>query len=256
MANYYFLAASLPPLVFGEKPDLSFEELTSRLEINLMKVDFEKTVVFRRYIDIGNIRALLLEESIDPRGNLNEKELDEALLLKDGLPEYVFDFLDQFEGISEKLRNFSGLFSVFFSQEQTRSDGFLRAYFEFERSWKLVMLAVRAKEFGRDITKELQFEDFTDSLVAEVLAQRDSSSYHPPADFTTLKEIFLSCGSDPWQQYRQTTKWCFERIEQLVSRPLFSIDWILAYMAQLLLVEHCSELDEAKGKMILDAFVG
>jgi len=42
----------------------------------------------------------------------------------------------------------------------------------------------------------------------------------------------------------------------LVDLSLFSIDWVLSYMAQLLLVENCHELDETKGKMILDAFVG
>ena len=256
MGNYYFLAASLPPLVLGEKPDVTFEELTSRLEINLTKSDFEQTVIFRRYIDMSNIRALFLEESIDPRGNLNEKELDEAMLLKDGLPQYVFDFLDRFTDMSEKLRNFSGLFSTFFAEEVSRTDGFLHAYLEFEREWKLVMLAIRAKELGREVTRELQFEDFTDPMVAQILAQKDSEGYDPPNDYISLKETFLSCGTDPWQQYKQVAKWRFERIEELVDRPLFSIDWVLSYMAQLLLVEHWNELDETKGKMILDAFVG
>jgi hypothetical protein len=255
MSNYYFLAASLPQLVLGEKPDITFEELTSRLEINLTKPDLEKTAVFRRYIDLSNIRALFLEESIDPRGNLSEKELDEALLVKDGLPQYVFDFLDQFEGMSEKLRNFSGLFSTFFAEEVGKASGFLHAYFEFEREWKLVMLAIRSKELGRNVAQELQFEDFTDPTVAQILAQKDSESYDPPIDYISLKETFLSCGSDPWQQYRQVAKWRFGRIEELVERPLFSIDWVLSYMAQLLIVEHWNELDESKGKMILDAFV-
>lgn len=192
MSNYYFLAASLPPLVLGERPDVTFEELTSRLEINLTKSDFEQTVIFRRYIDMSNIRALFLEESIDTRGNLNEKELDEAMLLKDGLPEYVFDFLDRFEGMSEKLRNFSGLFSTFFTEEVSRTTGFLHAYLEFEREWKLVMLAIRAKELGRDVTRELQFEDFSDPIVAQILAQKDSEGYDPPNDYLSLKETFLS----------------------------------------------------------------
>ena len=255
MANYYFLAAALPPLVLGEKPDFSFEELSNRLEINLTKADFEKSVALRRYVDLNNIRALFLEESIDPRGNLNEKELDEALLLKDGLPGYVFDFLDQYEGVSEKLRMFSGLFSVFFNEEIPKHDGFLKAYFKFEREWRLVLLALRARQLGRDITRELQFEDFNDPLVGQILAQRDSGSFDPPAEYASLKEKFLSCGPDPWQQYREVVKWRFEKLEELVEKPLFSIDWILSYMARLVLVEQWNELDEAKGKMILDAFV-
>ena len=35
----------------------------------------------------------------------------------------------------------------------------------------------------------------------------------------------------------------------LVEKPLFSIDWILAYMAQLMIVlQYWNELDEEKGK--------
>jgi hypothetical protein len=40
------------------------------------------------------------------------------------------------------------------------------------------------------------------------------------------------------------------------EKPLFSIDWILSYMARLLIVEQWNELDSAKGKIILEAFVG
>jgi hypothetical protein len=41
-----------------------------------------------------------------------------------------------------------------------------------------------------------------------------------------------------------------------VNKPLFSIDWILSYMARLLIVEQWNDLDSAKGKIILEAFVG
>jgi hypothetical protein len=256
MTNYYFLAPSLPPLILGEKPDISFEELINRLEINLTKKDLEKAACFRRYLDISNIRALFLEESIDSRGNLSEKDLDEALLLKDGLPEYVFDFLDQYEEVSEKVRHFSGLFATFFAEEMEKAKGFLKAYFTFEREWKLVMLAIRAKDTGRDVVRELQFEDFTDSIVAQILAQKDSEGYEPPVEYAALKEIYNACGSDPWQLYRRSTEWRFHQVEELVQAPLFSMDWVLSYMARLLLVEQWNELDEIKGKMILEAFVG
>jgi len=256
VANYYFLAASFPPLVLGEKPDITFDELTARLSINLTKADFEKTVVFRRFLDLSNIRSLFLEEAIDPRGNLNEKELDQALLLQDGLPEYAFDFLGKFETAAEKLRFFPGLISTYFNEEILRQKGFLKAYLEFERAWRLIILALRAKQLGRDIVSELQFEDLKDSLVLDILAQKDAPSYEPPIEFTDLKEKYLSCGHDPWQQFKVVAEWRFHRIEELVDRPLFSIDWILSYMARLLIVEQWNELDSAKGKIILEAFVG
>lgn len=256
MANYYFLAATLPPLQLGEKVDFSFKELAQLLEVNLYDRDLEKACIFRRMIDLGNIRALFQEESIDPRGNLNEKELDEALLFKDGMPDYVFDFLDQFETTPEKLRHFSGLFSAYFSNEVEDQSGFIKDYLTFEREWRLVMMAIRAKQLKRDITRELQFEDFNDPLVAQILAQRDANEYDPPSEYVDLKEKFLACGPDPWQQYKTVAEWRFQRIGDLVDQPFFSIDWILAYMAQLLIVEQWNELEEEKGKMILDAFVG
>jgi len=256
VANYYFLAASFPPLVLNEKPDITFEELTARLSINLTKEDYEKTVVLRRLLDLSNIRALFLEDAIDPRGNLSEKELDQALLLKDGLPEYAFDFLDRFETAAEKLRFFSGLISTYFSEEVVRQKGFLRDYLEFERSWRLVLLALRAKQLGRDVIAELQFEDLKDPLVLSILAQKDAPSYDPPVEFADLKEKYLASGPDPWLQFKTIAEWRFHRIEEMVTKPLFSIDWILSYMARLLIVEQWNDLDSAKGKIILEAFVG
>jgi hypothetical protein len=252
MGNYYFLAPSLPDLVLGQKPEVSFEELKSRTEINLTKKDLPRAKIFGRFIDINNIRSQLLEEPIDPRGNLSEKELDEALLVRNILPEYVFDFLDQFDTVSEKIRQFPGLISRFFAEEIPKSRGFLRTYLNFERDWRLVLTALRARTLKRDLLRELQFEDFTDPLVAQILSEKDAPQYEPPEEFHELKEIFLSCGDDPLEQHRSFDAWHFRKIEEMVVKPLFSIDWILSYMARLLIVEYDYELDKHKGKMIVD----
>ena len=256
MANYYFLAASLPPITLGEKPDLSFDELISRLDINLEKQDLQKTVVFRRWIDLNNIRFLYLEDAIDLRGNLSEKELDQALLLQEDLPEYVFDFLGRFESVQEKLHVFPGLLAAYFREEIPLQTGFLRSYLEFERSWRLVLLGMKAKELGRDLSQELQFEDPKDPFVMDLLVQKDSMTYDPPPEFLTLKEKYLACGPDPFQQFKEIAEWRFKQIEELATQPLFSIDWILSYMAQLFIAEQWHELDREKGEIILEAFVG
>lgn len=253
MGNYYFVAASLPPLVLGEKPEISFEELKMRLEINLSKEDLEKTIVLRRLIDLQNIRSLLLEEPIDPRGNLEEQELGEAMLVQNILPSYVFDFLDQFDTLTDRLKNFFGLFSKFFAEEIPNQKGFLAKYLTFEHEWRLVMAAMRAKELGRDIVHELQFEDFSNTLVAQILAQKDALVYEPSQDWLELKELIHACGSDPWQRYKAFAAWRFKKIEEMVERPLFSIDWILGYIARLMIVEQWNELDEVRGKMILES---
>jgi hypothetical protein len=254
MGNYYFLAASLPPIALGEIPEISFEELCSRLEINLSKKDIDKVVVLRRLIDLFNLRAFLLKEPIDPRGNLVEKEIDEAILQREGYPEYVYDFLDRYETVGERVAHFSQLLFLYFTEEIGKQKGFLKRYLAFERQWRLVLLALRSKRSGRDVAKELQFEDLSDPIVAQILAQKDAEDYEPPVEYRHLKELILSCGSDPWLLHQVLGKYRFEKIEEMVSRPLFSMDWILAYMAQLLIVEHWNELSQKKGMTILQSF--
>ncbi len=254
MTDYFFLAPSLPGIVLGQKPDLSFEEMRARLQINLNKGDLAKAVVFGLYIDINNIRSLLMEETIDPRGNLSEKELDEALLIRDILPDYVFDFLDQYDSVAEKIRHFSALLAQFFAREISQQTGFLRQYLVFEREWRLVMLALRSKELGRDVARELQFEDASDPLVMQILAQKDAARYEPPIEYQELKELLAACGADPWEKYQTFARWRFQKIEEMVKRPLFSMDWILSYMAQLMIAEQWNELDKSRGRRILETF--
>lgn len=254
MLNYYFVVPSLPPLSVHERPEITFEELMSRLEINLSKQDLEKTIVLRRFVDIHNIRALLMEEPIDPRGNLNEKELDEALLVHAVLPDYVFDFLDQFEKMADKIRNFHGLLARFFNEEVPKQKGFLHRYLIFEREWRLVLLALRAKQLNRDVAKELQFEDPTDPLIAHILAQKDSEIYEPSPEYAELKELIASCYADPLAEHRAFAEYRFRKIAELAENKLFTIDQILCYMAQLMIIESMFELDVERGNMIVETF--
>ena len=254
MRNYYFVVPSLPALTLHERPEITFGELMARLEINLSKQDLEKARVLRRFIDIYNIRALLMEEPVDPRGNLNEKELDEALLVHAVLPDYVFDFLDQFEKVSDKIRNFPGLLARFFNEETPKQKGFLRNYLIFERESRLILLALRAKQLNRDVVKELQFEDPTDPIVAHILAQKDSEIYEPPPEYADLKELIASCYADPWAEHKAFAEYRFRKIAGLAESKLFTIDQILCYMAQLMMIEDIHELDKERGNMILDTF--
>jgi hypothetical protein len=256
MKNYYFLSVSLPPIAIGEKVNISFEELLFRLKINLSKKDWEQVVVFRRFLDINNIRALFLEDSIDLRGNLDEQELDAALLLQFHLPDYVFDFLGRFEQIADKIKFFPQLLSLYFVQENEKAHGFLKDYLQWEREWRLVLAAIRAKLLGRNIVEEFQMEDPFDPFIIDIIAQKDAPVYEPPTKYCDLKEIFLSQKIDLWQKNKAIASWRLDQIGNLVKKPLFSIEWILSYMAQLLIVEQWNEFDELKGSNILEAFIG
>lgn len=249
--NYYFLAPSLPTLCVGEWPDLTYEELMHRLSLNLTKDDFEQVIELKRMIDLNNIRAFFLGTPIDFRGNLNEKELDDAILTESELPGYVFSFLKRFQTKEERMENLSFVWAEFFQEAIEQSKGFVKRYFTFEHEWRLVMTALRAQKLHRDVSEELKYEDPTHPVVAHLLAQQESPAFVVPDGYGDLVEKYHACGGDPWRHHEVFSKWRFERIGELAEGPLFAVDWVLAYLAQHLLVEEELRLSLEKGEELL-----
>ena len=181
MTEYYFVAAALPPLTLGAKPEISFHELRDLFRMNLKEGDLKRfRALLRHLIDLQNIRALWMHLPFDARGNFSPKELEEALLVPDLLPLYVQEYLERYESVADRLRYFSSLFASLFQDMRERTRGFLHSYYIFERELSLVLTALRAKRFGRDLVKELQFEDLDDPLVVSILAQKEAPDYTPP----------------------------------------------------------------------------
>jgi len=253
MAEYYFLGVSFPPLAIGQKPPISFQELRERLEANLTLPDWEKFKDLLRLIDLANIRAEWLEGPFDPHGNLSHKELEEALLVKEGLPGFIIDYLERYDSIEDRLRFFPSLYTTLCLEMQEKyPDGFLHEYYRLEREIRLILTALRAKHFGKDIVRELQFEDPRDSLIAEIIAQKDASEYNPPLDGLVLKTLFNRCVEDPKELYKALLEYRFEKIEEMEQQGPFSIDAILGYAARLMLVESWNDLDNDRGKELVE----
>ncbi len=253
--NYYFLATSLPELQIGYPPDINFLEFNFLLNVNLTKEDYALTKVMRRYYDIHNIRAFWNGESLDPRGFYNENDLEESLVTRMGLPEYVYTFLERYESKDERLYHFPSLITSYFKEESEKAEGFLKHYLTFEREWRLVLTGFRANKQGRDIVKELQFEDPYDEVVAQILAQKDSKSYEPPSRYGDLKALFEEHYENPLEMHQALCEYRFQKIEEMYEIDFFSIGRILAYLAQLIIVEKWLELDKKKGLEVIDTIV-
>ena len=97
-------------------------------------------------------------------------------------------------------------------------------------------------------------EDPTDPIVAHILAQKDSEVYEPPYEYAELKELLASCNADPLAEHRALAEYRFRKIAELAENRPFTIDQILSYMAQLMIIENLIELDRERGNMILETF--
>lgn len=249
MTQYYFIVASLPSLSLKSAPEITFKELRDSVTMNLTAGDLEQFHLLLEPLDLYNIKALWLGLPIDDRGTMTAKELEEALLVRDLLPSYLSDFLDEYESVEDRLVHFPSLYASMYRQDV---QGFLLKYYSFEREVRLILTALRAKKAGRDIIRELQFEDPQDPFVAQILSQKDAPDFFPPMEYEDLKDLFVENSSDPRKLSEALLKYRFERIGEWEENEHFTLDRILAYAARLLILESAVQLDQEKASIALD----
>ena len=255
MGKYFFVGASLPDLQIGNPPEMSFDDFDRLLRWNLSSEDYNKTKVLRRYWDIENLRAFWKDEPLEPRGNWDRNQIEESLLDGLGLPNYVKQYLEDYSTTEERIHNFPSLISTYFKEEQKKTSGFLRELIAFQRELRLVLVGFRAKRLNRDLNEELQFEDPEDPFIAQLLAFKDAKSFEPPPKYEDLKPIFEEHSDSPLALHQALYEYVFEEINKRLGVTVFSMDRLLGYLLQLILVEKWLELDKKKGLEIIDTFV-
>ena len=255
MENYYFVICALPTLKIQDKPDLTFDGLMDFLMVNLDEEDKKSVRDLRMYSDFLNLRFFWEKKTLDPRGNLSEKQIEEALLVEDFFPEFVFDFINQNQDVSSRLKHFPFLISQFFKEQMNGKTGFLKKFFRFEWELRLILTALRSFKLKRDILFELQYEDPTDFFVAYILAQKDMDSFTPPMEYEKVKQIFEKKNQEPQEIYEALLEYRFNKIQELSLDRDFKIDHILSYMAQLILVENYTGLSQEKGEAIIQSLM-
>lgn len=257
MSEYFFLASLLPPLEIGHVPSLGFAEFKTLINESLTRRDLEKVRDFLHLIDLENLRALWANEPFDPRGNYTRDQMSQALIdyaweEGEAFPPYLTDFLEKFRGIEARLEHFPLLMTRFFEYEIEHTSGFVREYLAFQREFRLVMLGFRAQKLGKNVAQELQYEEGSDPLVAQILAQSDGTTYEPPFEYKELKPIFEAYSNSPLEMHKALYEYQFDHIIELWGTEPFTIDRILNYLARLILVERWLELNVQKGIQIVD----
>lgn len=228
MTLYYFVETALPE----RHSDMSFAELDELFKGNLKKKDYEKTLKLRFLIDLENLRLFWQERALDPRGVLDKVGIEAAFLEGGVFPEWLEGYLEEYKETEERLRYFPQVWALFFREEVLSEKGFLREYFEFEQGVRLILSALRAKKMDRDLAKELQFEDPSNPLVQEILLQKDTQNFVPPSDYEELARLFLNFSEDPLLLDKALENYRFRKIEEMKSLQNFTVDRLLAYMAQ------------------------
>lgn len=250
MTKYYFIGTLLPDLHLEQPAPISFARLMLFLQDNLTAKDYRQVIVLRGYFDLENLRQFWKGGALDIRGALDKKELEEALLCEELLPPYVRNFLEKYEGVELRLLHFPELLSAYFRQESASTNYFLRSYLTFERQLRLFQTTFRAMHLNRSLQKELLYENFDEEFVRTLYEMNeDACQYlHPlSAELEEIHKILIEFSRFPLKLYQSLSRFRFNYIQQLVGDELYSLDRILGYTAQLIIVEQWSSLDRQTG---------
>lgn len=226
----------MPSLELGKEPDITFYELLVRFQLNLREGDKESVVRMRRYFDVLNLRLLWQGEEIDKRGLLSLEELESAVEYKENLPTSVIEFLWDVEP-EERLAQFPRLLSRYLEEQVRETSGFLHDYFLFEREWRLILSAFRAKQLGLDLMEVFRDEEESDPMVATLIANKDSAHFTMPYGYADLEKALSQSVDSPMEMYKAFAKFRFDRLREMTLGELLSLDWLLGFTVRLTIAE-------------------
>ncbi len=251
MAKYYFLICSLPRISLQQQMDISFEELMALMHLNLTEEDLQKVYTLRSIYDYLNLRAYWQKKPLDPKGALDEKKMEHALLAKDYFFDEVFSFMETHQSVEKRLQEFTLIFSKFFNVMIEENQGFLKKYFRLEKHIRQVMSALRAKKMKRDLTKELVEEENDDFFLWDILAQKDTDQYIPKDEFARLKTLYDEHLYHPANLQREFLQYRIEMIKN-IECEYFSIDEVLRYLAVYFIIYDWQQLHPSMSKGIIE----
>ncbi len=249
----YFVISSLPSLEFGSKPDISSEELFVLLDLNLDRKAQEMVKTMRLWIDLSNIQRLFYRKKFDPRGSLASEALENLLQEEVGLPEYVFQFFAEFETDALRRKNFPKLIANYFEEEEKKWHGAMRKFIRFEHEWRVLLTAYRSKRMGRDMQKELRFEDEGNPIVRMALLQSEGPGrFIFPYEYQDLEKELQSAGPNPLKQNEIIARYRYNFYTEYTHENPFATTSVVAYMMRLWILEEYFALRQEMGEEILN----
>lgn len=254
MRNYYFLANELPKIEVDSAPVVSFPELVTLYQENLTKADLKEVNRIRLYYDITNILRLLEGEFLDPRANFSENELKERLSSKEGLPSYVFDFWDRYPTDEERLHAFPSLMSNYFHCE-IKEKGVAADCLAFEKGLFLALTGYRAHRMSKPLQEVLEYEDANEEEIVGLLSRKDHSTLALEGDFKELGKALEEAKGEPDLENMAIATFKFDYYSNYQFGHPFSLQFLLPYMMQLMIIEDLYVQNEKLGGLILNSIL-
>ncbi len=262
--NYHFLVAGLPGISFGDKLWTTIGSFRKYLEAHLHPDDFRQVKYVLLAKDHQNLVRFLEsgEMPTDGAGSYSLTDFrnpeDAIAFAEPGhepLPEYMTHILLQYcSGKAQPDMNHirHELDEGFYSFIMERGDNFLKKYYTFLYDMNNLLAFVKAGEH------KLEPKEFItgDTLHTRHLREQAGNRPVKDTDFEQFEEILSYTGSGLFaEEEKKHDQLRWRVIEEMNLFEYFSIDRILGYLLQMLILERWSPLTKAAGEAKLRTII-
>jgi len=251
--NYYYLVAGLPDILLDErKIHFTILEFKQELKIHLHPKDYELVeYLFLHYDNINFLNILLKKEAeFNPLGNYSESFLNDEIKEPEKLPGYMKKFLEAYREENPVYPNLSPenqLTWLYFDFMLGQKNKFMVDWFTALRNVNNILAIYNSRKFGLNIENQM-IGDYELTQAARKTAAKDFGLTN---EFNYIDEI-IGIFENPNILEQEISidllKWKYLNI--LNTFNYFTIERILAFIIELIMVDRWSKLDaEKSGKM-------
>ena len=249
--NYYYLVAGLPDILLDQKKvPFTLTEFKQELQYHLHPKDYQLVeYLFLPYDNINLLNILLKKDAeFNPLGNYSESFLTEEIKEPENLPGYMIKFLDAYREENPLHPNLSlenQLTWLYFDFMLEQKNEFLREIFATIRNINNIFAIYNARKFGLSIENQM----IGDYELTEAAKKTVSKDFGLANEIEPIDEIIgIYENNDILEQEISIDLLKWRHMNNLNTFNYFTIEYILAYVLEFMMVERWSRLDTEQSK--------
>lgn len=258
--DYIAFIAGLPEVARDDrKLPLAMEEFREQLAYYLKGKDRVLMDLF--FLPNDHVQVLRLLRKQEAAEGLQTvyplRVLEEAVANPEAdkqLPSYLREFIADYK--EERLRYevaeenvLSWMYYDYMMQSRNR---LVREYAEFVMNVRNLVAALNARKYGREVTREV----IGDNDFAQALRTSNAKDFGLAQDYEFVDRVIsLMNNDDLVVRERGLDMLIWDFLDEAVTFEYFSVERVMAYLLQLLIVERWSKMDSESGRKVFREMV-
>ena len=251
--NYYCFIAGLPEVFLDDrKLALSVNGFRELAREALKKEDVKLMELF--FLPADNKQVLRLLNKMAPDTNLEtvyplqclEDEITEP---KNSLPVYLNRFIADFkrEHLKYDVSPENVLSWMYYDHLMKSDSKFVRNYAEFVMNVKNLETALTCRKYGKEVAPEI----IGDNVFSKALRTSNSKDFGLAMEFPYVEKVISLMGNTNLvERERGLDLLLWDYIEEAVVYEYFSMDKVLSFMLELMIVERWSKMSSESGRKV------